>query len=80
MQVTSSKKPMGNHDRSFGSRAVQNKKPKVSFGHVVGEREITFAPEKKGKAQKATRGEDKHSDGKRDKGRRSASGNVFRNL
>lgn len=80
MQVTSSKKPKGNRDRSFGSRAIQSKKPKVSFGHVVGEREITFAPEKKGKAQKATQGEDRHADGRRDKGRRSASGNVFRKL
>ena len=80
MQVTSSKKPIGNRDRSFGSRAIQSKKPKVSFGPVVGEREITFAPEKKGKAQKVAQVGDKHADGRRDKGRRSASGNVFRNL
>lgn len=80
MRVTSSGKPQQARDRSFGSRAVQNKRLKSSGGGggVVGEREITFAPERKSKAGKTEGVERK--EGKRDKGRRSASGNVFRNL
>lgn len=75
MHVTSSKKPQQAKDRSFGSRAERSKAVKPSTTRVVGEREITFAPEKKGKVPKVERtGE------RRDKGRRSASGNVFRNM
>ena len=76
MHVSSSRKPQQSRDQSFGSRAERVKTTKVSSGKVVGEREITFAPEKrKGKVQKAERTENR-----RDKGRRSASGNVFRNI
>ena len=77
MRVTSSKKPQQARDRSFGSRAKQSKPLKTSERTVVGEREITFAPERKQKAQKV---ENTGSHQRRDKGRRSASGNVFRNL
>ena len=75
MRVTSSVKPGQTRDRSFASRAAQRKTSKGISSTIVGEREITFAPERKRKAQKVER-----PDGRRDKGRRSASGNVFRSL
>ena len=77
MRVTSSKKPQQAQDRSFASRAKQSKPLKSSGSTVVGEREITFAPERKQKAQKV---EKTGLIQRRDKGRRSASGNVFRKL
>ena len=77
MRVTSSKKPQQARDRSFGSRAERSKSTKINTSTVVGEREITFAPERKKKTQKV---EDTGADKRRDKGRRSASGNVFRNM
>lgn len=77
MRVTSSKKPQQARDLSFGSRAKQSKRAKTNASTVVGEREITFAPERKKKAQKV---ENTRTDQRRDKGRRSASGNVFRNM
>ena len=77
MRVTSSKKPEQARDRSFGSRAKKSKPLKTSESTVVGEREITFAPERKHKVHKV---ENTASNQRRDKGRRSASGNVFRNL
>ncbi len=78
MRVTSSKKPQQARDRSFGSRAERSKSTKTNTtSTVVGEREITFAPERKRKAQKV---ENTEVDRRRDKGRRSASGNVFRNI
>ena len=77
MRVTSSKKPQQARDRSFGSRAARNQSTKTNTSTVVGEREITFAPEKKKRVQKV---ENTGTDRRRDKGRRSASGNVFRNM
>ena len=79
MQVTSSKKPQQAKDRSFGSRAERSKAAKPSVGRVVGEREITFAPEKK---QKKGQVPELPSGNRREKekGRRSASGNVFRSM
>ena len=77
MRVTSSKKPQQARDRSFGSRAERSKSTKTNTSTVVGEREITFAPEMKKKTQKV---ENIGADKRRDKGRRSASGNVFRNM
>lgn len=77
MRVTSSKKPQQARDLSFGSRAKQSKPAKTNASMVVGEREITFAPGRKKKAQKV---ENTRTDQRRDKGRRSASGNVFRNM
>lgn len=77
MRVTSSRAPQQARDRSFGSRAERSKPTKTKTSTVVGEREITFAPERKKKAQKM---ETTGADRRRDKGRRSASGNVFRNM
>ena len=77
MRVTSSKKPEQARDRSFGSRAERSKSTRTNTSTVVGEREITFAPERKKKTQKV---ENTGADKRRDKGRRSASGNVFRNM
>ena len=77
MRVTSSKRPQLSRDRSFGSRVKQSVLTKANTSTVVGEREITFAPEKKKKAQMGERIE---RDRRRDKGRRSASGNVFRHI
>ena len=75
MRVSSSKGITQAKDQSFGSRAEQGKRAKVNISTVVGEREITFAPERKSRTQKVTTTEKR-----RDKGRRSASGNVFRNM
>jgi len=75
MLVTSSKAPKSARDRSFGSRAERHKTVRSAVATVGGEREITFAPERKGKAQKSGKPEKR-----RDEGRRSASGNVFRKL
>ena len=77
MRITSSKKPQQARDRSFGSRAKQSKPTKTTASTVVGEREITFAPEKRKKAQEL---KNTGTDSRRDKGRRSASGNVLRNI
>ena len=77
MRVTSSRKPQQARDRSFGSRAERSKSTKTNRSFVVGEREITFAPERKRKAQKV---DNSGGDRRRDKGRRSASGNVFRKM
>lgn len=77
MRVTSSKKPQQERDRSFGSRAEHTKSTRTNTSTVVGEREITFVPERK----KKVRNSEKPGAGiRRDKGRRSASGNVFRNI
>ena len=79
MSVSSSKKPLSSQDRSFASRAKQQKLTKTTAIRTIGgEREITFVPEKKRKAQAVE--EKKDGNQRRDKGRRSASGNVFRGL
>ena len=75
MHVTSSMRPMQSRDRSFGSRAIHTKKARTPSGAVVGEQKITFAPEKKAKVKTVERTESRQG-----KDRRSASGNVFRNL
>ena len=77
MRVTSSKVVKPAKDRTFGSRAERIKAQKGVVSSVGGEREIIFAPERKGKAPKVER---RGPDQRRDKGRRSASGNVFRNM
>lgn len=79
MMVSSSKKPLSSQDRSFASRVKQQKHTKtIAVRTIGGEREITFMPEKKRKALKIE--EKKDNNERRDKGRRSASGNVFRAL
>ena len=75
MRVTSSTVPKQVKDRSFGSRAERHKATKGAILSIGGEREITFAPEGKRKAQKR-----ENTERRRDEGRRSASGNVFRNM
>ncbi|KAI9714129.1 MAG: hypothetical protein M1812_006457 [Candelaria pacifica] len=86
MRVSSSKAPQRSRDRSFGSRSAVAKTAKtVRNGTVVGEREVTFAPERKGKKRilGMEDGKPEKNDttsGRRDKGRRSASGNVFRKM
>ena len=77
MRVMSSKGVKPAKDRTFGSRAERFKAEKGAVSSVGGEREITFAPERKGKPPKVER---QKPDQRRDKGRRSASGNVFRNM
>lgn len=74
--VSSSKVPHRAKDRSFGDRAEHFKATKPSNGTVVGEREITFAPDRKGKGASRTEKPER----RRTEGRRSASGNVFRNM
>ena len=75
MQVTSSRVPQQTRDRSFGSRAERHKAAKGTVRTVGGEREITFAPKGRKKPQKKEKAERS-----RKEGRRSASGNVFRNM
>jgi len=77
LRVTSSTKPAQVRDRSFGSRAMQVKSPRANTSTVVGEREITFAPQRKEKKKVV---EIEQREGRRDKDRRSASGNVFRGM
>lgn len=83
MVVSSSttKKSGPSRDKTFGSRVskLKDRKPTASASTttVVGEREITFAPERKQK--KAPDAGQRH-DRKREKDRRSASNNVFRGM
>lgn len=79
MKMSSSKKLVTSRDRSFGSRVERNKVARPVLNTIKGEREISFVPEKKGgKVQKEENMKIKSQ--QRDKGRRSASGNVFRGL
>jgi ribosome biogenesis protein ENP2 len=77
MKISSSKAQP--KDRSFGSRNVKFSGPGSKKGTVTGDKEITFEPERRGKP-KSTAREGVQRGERRDKGRRSASGNVFRNL
>ena len=78
MTITSSRKPISNLDRSFGSRAMQRnqKYSKNIIRSGVGEKEITFAPHKQNKVVKSEQKRPRTAD----KSRRSASGNVFRTM
>lgn len=80
VRVSSSKDPRRTKDRSFGDRAERTKVSKPSTATVVGEREITFAPERKKKGAGASKTEEKPEKQRRTEGRRSASGNVFRRM
>jgi ribosome biogenesis protein ENP2 len=70
-------------DKSFGSRVskLKDRTPAASKSTttVVGEREITFAPERKQKKPSAETGAQRH-DRTKDKDRRSASNNAFRGM
>ena len=77
MRVSSSKTPRPARDRSFGSRAERAMATKTAIASAGGEREITFAP---GRKREAPVTEQSKPGKNRDKQRRSASGNVFRNM
>lgn len=77
MRVTSSKALKPARDRSFGSRSERSKTTRTAGLSTGGEREVTFAPERKRKVAVVDRGK---LEKRKDKDRRSASGNVFRNL
>jgi ribosome biogenesis protein ENP2 len=70
-------------DKSFGSRVSKLKEraptSSASTTTVVGEREITFAPEKKQKKRSEETSAQRH-DRTKDKGRRPASNNAFRGM
>ena len=76
MKVVSTSNSRPERDRSFGSRVIKPKKEKSQFSRVVGERELTFAPERKKKHKPPA----ERSEPKAHKDRRSASGNVFRKM
>lgn len=85
---SSSRKPHANssRDRSFGARVSKLRDDHSGKGGrpggtttVVGEREITFAPERKGKKGGEAQKGERH-DRRKEKGRRSASGNAFRGM
>ncbi|KAL9600263.1 MAG: hypothetical protein Q9219_003307 [cf. Caloplaca sp. 3 TL-2023] len=76
IRISSSKAPPRTKDRSFGNRAERIENTKSSTGIVVGEREITFAPERKSKGISGPAKPQR----RKDEGRRSASGNVFRRM
>ncbi|KAJ4983960.1 Ribosome biogenesis protein ENP2, partial [Stagonosporopsis vannaccii] len=68
-------------DKSFGARVskLKERAPKSSTTTVVGEREITFAPEPKRKQPQPGDAGPRH-DRRREKNIRSASGNAFRGM
>lgn len=77
---SSSRRAEPSRDRSFGSRVSKLKEKRASgkgSTTVVGEREITFQPERRGK--KVEEKGQRH-DRRKDKGMRSASNNVFRGM
>jgi ribosome biogenesis protein ENP2 len=80
MRISSSSYKKSGHqrqDRPFGSQIVGAGRVSKHKGEIVGERQVTFQPS----ADKETK-ESKSAPrkGRRDDGRRSASGNVFRKL
>ncbi|KFY13118.1 hypothetical protein V492_03475 [Pseudogymnoascus sp. VKM F-4246] len=81
MRISSSSYKKSGHqkrDTALGSRAQPSGRADRKRGDVVGERQITFAPTVKTKEREA-KPEQPKQQGKRDN-RRSASGNVFRQL
>ncbi|KAI8955456.1 WD40-repeat-containing domain protein [Xylaria longipes] len=81
MRVSSSNQESGRRDRdmAFGSRTQKPGRPdRARGGDVVGDKEITFAPEPKKKKEEADQPTASKSEEKRSAARRSASGNVLR--
>ena len=76
MLASSTKRLQQVRDIPFGSREERIKASKLEASSAVGEREITFAPEKKGKGPKIENAERRRDNNDR----RSASGNIFRNM
>ena len=86
MEVSSSKKPAKIRDLPFGERIAKSSqrgsRDQLSSA-VVGEKQISFAPEKKTKKRhddESNQDKGRKRDRQRDKERRSASGNVFRGM
>ncbi|EPE25480.1 Putative isomerase YbhE [Glarea lozoyensis ATCC 20868] len=80
MRISSSSYKKSGHqsrDKSLGSRSQGNGRATKSRGEVVGERSVSFVPSAGKKEKEQPKPERK---GRRDDGRRSASGNVFRRL
>jgi ribosome biogenesis protein ENP2 len=78
---SSSRRAEPSRDRTFGARVSKLRETRPtgkSTTTVVGEREITFAPERKGKKSDAAQGQ--RHDRTKDKARRSASNNAFRGM
>ncbi|KAI0811717.1 WD40-repeat-containing domain protein [Xylaria sp. FL0064] len=82
MRVSSSNQESGRRDRdtAFGSRPQKQSRPRKARGSdVVGDKEITFAPEPK-KKKEITDQPTISSEEKRTAARRSASGNALRRI
>lgn len=81
MRISSSSYKKSGHqsqDKALGARVQSGGRVNKNRGEVVGERQVTFAPAgRKGKEREEPEAPRK---GRRDEGRRSASGNVFRRL
>ncbi|KAF3039677.1 hypothetical protein E8E11_007217 [Didymella keratinophila] len=78
---SNAKKSAPKKDKTFGSRVskLKERAPKQSSTTVVGEREITFAPEQKKKKTQGGEQAQRH-DRRKEKNIRSASGNAFRGM
>lgn len=82
MRISSSSYKKSGHqrqDQSLGSRAQGQGRVSKHRGDVVGERQISFIPASKKKEKEMEEPEPARK-GRRDDGRRSASGNVFRRM
>jgi ribosome biogenesis protein ENP2 len=80
MRISSSSYKKSGHqrrDKPLGARTQGTGRISKNKGEVVGERSVTFAPSGKKDKERAKPMERK---GRRDDGRRSASGNVFRRM
>jgi ribosome biogenesis protein ENP2 len=78
---SNAKKNAPKADKTFGSRVskLKDRAPKTSTTTVVGEREITFAPEPKKKKSQGGEAGQRH-DRRKEKNIRSASNNAFRGM
>jgi ribosome biogenesis protein ENP2 len=80
MRISSSSYKKSRHqrqDKALGSRTHVGGRVNKNKGDIVGEKQVTFAPSTGRKEQQRLEPVRK---GRRDEGRRSASGNVFRRL
>ncbi|KAI1758105.1 WD40-repeat-containing domain protein [Xylaria castorea] len=83
MRVSSSNQESGRRDQdtAFGSRTQKSGRPaRARGGDVVGDKEITFAAEPKKKKERTDQPIASTSEVKRSAARRSASGNVLRQI
>ncbi|KAI0553091.1 WD40-repeat-containing domain protein [Xylaria curta] len=83
MRVSSSNQESGRRgrDTAFGARTQKPGHPtRTRGGDVVGDKEITFAPEPKKKKERMDQPTSSTSEVKRSAARRSASGNVLRRI